>query len=260
MEEGDYMEKRINGLGIASLVFGILGILLICACGLGVVFGLIGVILGILGLTVMKDRGKGIAVAGTIVSGVALTFGLIWVGMYIWGGKSKPTDSLSNETVTVEDYSDYEPMTEEEMQQKMEELNQQLSEMKAELEEEQEELTEKEEQQEVDAKEDDDSEDNETEEEADEESDEVNPDLVAFLDSYEAYVEQYCEFCKNYDESDFTMLMEYAELMTKLADFAEQADKWENIDDLSNADAAYYTATMLRIDAKLLEAAAEMTK
>ena len=54
--------------------------------------------------------------------------------------------------------------------------------------------------------------------------------------------------------------MEYAELMTKLADFAEQADKWENIDDLSNADAAYYTATMLRIDAKLLEAAAEMTK
>ncbi len=73
--------EKVNGLGIASLVLGIVGVLLACL-GIGAVFGLIGVILGILGLTVIKDAKKGIAIAGTIVSGVAL---LIGVGLFITG-------------------------------------------------------------------------------------------------------------------------------------------------------------------------------
>ena len=40
-------KKSVNGLGIASLAFGIVGILTICGCGIGFVFGIIGIILGI---------------------------------------------------------------------------------------------------------------------------------------------------------------------------------------------------------------------
>ncbi len=77
-------EKRYaNGLGIASIVFGIVGVLTICGCGIGFFFGLIGVILGILGLTVLKRAEKYTAVAGLIVSGVALVFGCFWMFLYI---------------------------------------------------------------------------------------------------------------------------------------------------------------------------------
>lgn len=76
-------KKYANGLGIASIVFGIVGVLTICGCGIGFFFGLIGVILGILGLTVLKRAEKYTAVAGLIVSGVALVFGCFWMFLYI---------------------------------------------------------------------------------------------------------------------------------------------------------------------------------
>ncbi len=74
--------EKVNGFGIASLVLGIVGILLTCAFGLSGIFGLIGVILGILGLTALKDAKKGLAIAGIIVSGVALFIGLGWLTVY----------------------------------------------------------------------------------------------------------------------------------------------------------------------------------
>ena len=74
--------EKVNGFGIASLVLGIVGILLTCLFGLSGVFGLIGLILGILGLTVLKDAKKGLAIAGVIVSGVALFIGIGWLAIY----------------------------------------------------------------------------------------------------------------------------------------------------------------------------------
>ena len=74
--------EKVNGFGIASLVLGIVGILLTCLFGLSGVFGLIGLILGILGLTVIKDAKKGLAIAGVIVSGVALFIGIGWLAIY----------------------------------------------------------------------------------------------------------------------------------------------------------------------------------
>ena len=88
-------KKSVNGLGIASLVFGIVGILTICGCGIGFFFGLIGTILGILGLTVLKRSSKGLAIAGTIVSGVALVFGSIWMFLYIPKHNSKSTSEYA---------------------------------------------------------------------------------------------------------------------------------------------------------------------
>ena len=96
-------KKSVNGLGIASLVFGIVGILTICMCGIGFFFGLIGIILGILGLTVLKNSGKGFPVAGLIVSGIAFVFGSFWMFLYIprhSGKQSNQVVSTSTQNTT----------------------------------------------------------------------------------------------------------------------------------------------------------------
>ena len=93
-------KKSVNGLGIASLAFGIVGILTICGCGIGFVFGIIGIILGILGLTVLRNSGKGFAIAGLIVSGIAAVFGSVWVFLYIPNHKSKDTPNYATTTTS----------------------------------------------------------------------------------------------------------------------------------------------------------------
>ena len=70
--------SRLNVLGLVSLILGGLAFLLGVTFGwipfvgfLPIVLAVIGVVLGIIGLT-KKNKGKGLAIAGTIVSGVAL--------------------------------------------------------------------------------------------------------------------------------------------------------------------------------------------
>ena len=84
-------KKTANGLGIASIAFGIVGILTMCGCGIGFVFGLIGIILGILGLVVLKRSEKITSIAGLTVSGIALVFGCFWLFLYIPNHKTKDT-------------------------------------------------------------------------------------------------------------------------------------------------------------------------
>jgi len=87
-----------------------------------------------------------------------------------------------------------------------------------------------------------------------EETNSVSPDLKAFLDSYEAFINQYCRFMENYDASDPTMLLEYAEMLTKYADFAGKAEAYDS-DTMSDADRAYYLEVMARVEAKLAKVA-----
>lgn len=71
--------RRGNGLGVASLIVGIIGLVLCCipfAAYGGLVLVVIGLILGIIGL-IMKHRAKGTAIAGTIISGVGLIIGIV---------------------------------------------------------------------------------------------------------------------------------------------------------------------------------------
>ena len=82
----------------------------------------------------------------------------------------------------------------------------------------------------------------------------VTPELKEFCDSYEAFMDQYIQFMKSYDATDTSALMEYAKLIEKMADFEEKSQQYlDNEDNMSDADVAYYTASMLRIDAKLME-------
>jgi hypothetical protein len=71
--------RGTNGFGIAALILGILAILGAAFPFVNVVSGILalaGLILGIIGLT-RKGTGKGTAVAGTIISGVALIITIV---------------------------------------------------------------------------------------------------------------------------------------------------------------------------------------
>ncbi len=81
----------------------------------------------------------------------------------------------------------------------------------------------------------------------------VDPDLKAFLDSYEKYMDEYIDFMQKYmtNPTDLSLLAKYADMMTKYADFAEKIDKYDS-DDMSTEDAAYYLEVTTRVTQKML--------
>ncbi|GAA1058775.1 DUF4190 domain-containing protein [Agromyces bracchium] len=92
-----------NGLGVGALVVGIVAAVLALpafawqwAWIAGVVLAAIGLVLGIVGLT-KADRSKGVATAGTVVSGAALVLAIIVGVLYGTGalgtGGTQPTAS-----------------------------------------------------------------------------------------------------------------------------------------------------------------------
>ena len=84
----------------------------------------------------------------------------------------------------------------------------------------------------------------------------VDPDLKAFLDSYEEFVDQYVEFMKKYNSDPgnmVSMLGEYSEMMQKYADFADDLDKYDS-DNMSTEDYKYYIEVTTRCAQKMLEA------
>lgn len=61
------------GLGIASLVCGVLGILLSCCCGLfSTPFSLVAIVLGVIALQKSDSAGRGMAIGGIICGGLAI--------------------------------------------------------------------------------------------------------------------------------------------------------------------------------------------
>ena len=107
------------------------------------------------------------------------------------------------------------------------------------------------------------SEPEETDEEADEdvedteddESDGVTPELKEYLDSYEAFMDEYIDFLVKYKEnpSDINMITEYAELQIKYAEFAKAIEEYDE-EEMSDADLAYYIEVTTRVSAKLTAA------
>lgn len=74
---------KANGMQIASLVLGIIGIPACCCYGVpGVLFGIIGLILAIVGNK--RSRNKGIGIAGLVCSIIAIVFGVLASVYYIY--------------------------------------------------------------------------------------------------------------------------------------------------------------------------------
>ena len=80
----------------------------------------------------------------------------------------------------------------------------------------------------------------------------ISPELKDFLDSYESFMDEYCEFMKNYNAADTTKMMEYLQILQKYSDFAEKADAWKD-KELSDAETAYYLEVLNRVNTKLLQ-------
>lgn len=83
----------------------------------------------------------------------------------------------------------------------------------------------------------------------------VDPDLKAFLDSYEEFVDEYVVFMKKYmadPANAVSMLVEYTEMMAKYEDFAEKVDQYDS-DSMSTEDAKYYIEVTSRCSKKLLD-------
>lgn len=82
----------------------------------------------------------------------------------------------------------------------------------------------------------------------------VDPDLKAFLDSYEDFVDEYVDFMKKY-KSDPTnvlsMIGEYGEIMQKYEDFAKKVDQYDT-NTMSTEDAKYYLEVTNRCTQKML--------
>jgi hypothetical protein len=84
----------------------------------------------------------------------------------------------------------------------------------------------------------------------------IDPDFKAAMDSYEKFMDEYVAFMKKYkaNPSDLGLLADYADYMSKYADFVEDFEKWDD-EDLNAAETAYYIDVQARVSKKLLEVA-----
>lgn len=87
-------------------------------------------------------------------------------------------------------------------------------------------------------------------------NDGLDPDFKAAMDSYEKFMDEYVAFMKKYKDnpSDLGLLADYADYMSKYADFVEDFEKWED-EEMNAAETAYYIEVQSRVSKKLLEVA-----
>lgn len=79
-----------------------------------------------------------------------------------------------------------------------------------------------------------------------------------FLNDYEDWVDDYVAILKKYQNNptDMSILSDYADMMTELADWQSKTEKMqEELEKASPAEVAEYSAELLKIAAKITEAA-----
>lgn len=87
-------------------------------------------------------------------------------------------------------------------------------------------------------------------------ADGIRPEFKEAMDSYVAFYEEYADFMKKYKESDnaLEMLGEYTEYMSRLADFAEKMDEWDE-EEMSDEELKYYVDVQARVSKILIDSA-----
>lgn len=73
------------------------------------------------------------------------------------------------------------------------------------------------------------------------------------MDDYEAFFDEYVLFMKKYNDSSdvSTLMLDYAELMSKYEQYTESFEEWEN-EELNDTELAYYLQVQTRVTEKLL--------
>ena len=87
----------------------------------------------------------------------------------------------------------------------------------------------------------------------------IRPHIKEAIDSYEAFVDEYCTFMTEYSLTDLSKLSTYNELISKELEMTEKFKALEN-EDLNEAEAVYYSEVSIRCSQKLLEVASAMLK
>ena len=80
----------------------------------------------------------------------------------------------------------------------------------------------------------------------------VRPEIKEALDSYESFIDKYCEFMVKYNENpdDLSLLTDYLEFMTEYNDAITEIQNL-NTDDLTDEEEKYILDVESRINAKL---------
>ena len=89
-------------------------------------------------------------------------------------------------------------------------------------------------------------------------ADGVSPEFKKYMDSYEAFFDEYLDFMESADEEEegFGYLLRYAAMMERYVEVMDSLDAIGD-EELSTADELYYLEVLSRINKKLLEASAE---
>lgn len=83
----------------------------------------------------------------------------------------------------------------------------------------------------------------------------LSPEFKKAMDSYEKFMNEYCNFMKRYAKSDGTdleLLNDYADYMSKYNDVLKDFEAWDN-EELTTEEASYYLDVQTRINKKLLK-------
>lgn len=83
----------------------------------------------------------------------------------------------------------------------------------------------------------------------------MRPEFKEAMDSYEEFVDEYCDFMKKYAESDGTdvgLLADYTDYMSKYSEFVKKFEAWDN-EEMNTVEATYYLDVQTRVSKKLLE-------
>lgn len=80
----------------------------------------------------------------------------------------------------------------------------------------------------------------------------IRQEIKEAIDSYEAFVDEYCTFMESYNESDLTQTLKYLELVSKEVEMSQQFEKIEE-EELSDDELSYYAQVSLRCSQKLLQ-------
>ena len=86
-------------------------------------------------------------------------------------------------------------------------------------------------------------------------ADGIRPEVKEAIDSYETFMNDYCDFMKKYAESDdqASLLTDYMDYLNKFSDFSDKVDAIN--DDLTDEENAYYLEVINRVNLKLIESA-----
>ena len=83
-------------------------------------------------------------------------------------------------------------------------------------------------------------------------SGDIRPDIREAIDSYEAFVDEYCEFMKDYDVTDYSKLSDYMDLVQKQLEMNKQFEELSK-KDLNQAEILYYSEVAARCSKKILD-------